>query len=400
MKITIRKARNSGVTWLIILMIVGYPLAAILVSFMGVDSRAVTVPYRTFVFGLSMALIGSGFVIPLRGKAVKALFLFLFLYGFRLVYDAYLGGNEYAPDALIFFLLATATPAIAIALCIDEQFIERAFAIRLLLASALCLSGYYVLLWTGRITLEVGIRASLSALNPISLGHAAATAAVAAVYIAVSRRSILYVAIAFAVIGFAIPALLSAGSRGPIAAFAMSLVWLSISDKRRALILVPALTFAAFFVPTDNLAFSRLFGLLHTLDLSSLARLELQRAALADFVAHPFLGKHFMDPAFGAGSWPHNFFLEAAMAMGIVGAVLSLVIVFQCFRAAMIGVNRRNPLLIALLVQALVAAQFSGSIFGGDKLFALFAAVLVLGATHRREVRAHRVSAIRPALLN
>ncbi|HBR99386.1 MAG TPA: hypothetical protein DD979_18715 [Gammaproteobacteria bacterium] len=175
------------------------------------------------------------------------------------------------------------------------------------------------------------------------------------------------------------------GSRGPVVALGAAIIWLTFTDKKRAMVLIPILTIGVFFLPTDNMAIERVLGIFKYLDLSALARLEIQESALNDFLQNPLVGKHFMDASFGEGSWPHNFFLEAAMSMGIVGLTLSVVIVFASFRAALAGVNRKHLLLVTLLVQALVAAQFSGSLFGGSMLFALFAAVLALGIIYRRE---------------
>lgn len=91
-----------------------------------------------------------------------------------------------------------------------------------------------------------------------------------------------------------------------------------------------------------------------------------------------------MDASFGQGSWPHNYFLEAAMALGFLGLLLTTAIVVTAFKAAISSVNSTNPLLVTLLVQSLVAVQFSGAIWASDRLFILFAAVLALGRLNRR----------------
>ena len=317
------------------------------------------------------------------------LLLFFGLYLCRLLYDSYFADNEFAPDALQFFIVATVIPTIAIALAIESKFDERLFSSRLILMVAVSLLGLYALLYTGKVTIETFSRASLAALNPISLGHLAATGVIAAAFIAFSRRSLFWIGTAILTAAISVPTLFAAGSRGPIVAMIAALIWLGTTDKRRALIIIPLLTVGFLLVPKDNFLFERLMGSFNGFDRSSLARFEIQTSALADFVENPFLGKHFMDASFGEGSWPHNYFLESAMAMGILGLAVSVTLVLSSFKAALSSVNQTNPLLTALLVQALVAAQLSGSLWGGDKLFALIAAVLALGKINNSERCSH-----------
>lgn len=379
LKLPVRKVRNSSVTWLLVMIMTGYPLAAVLVSFLRFESSAITIPFRVVVFGLAIFILASGLFVSMRGRPSKLLLIFLIVYMARLVYDYLISDNEFAPDALQFFMIGTLAPALAIAISIDERFNERAFNIRLSAIAVLCLLGYYFLQITGRITIDFEARAALSALNPISLGNFAATSIVIAIFLILSSRNLLSMAVGAFITALSLPILFSAGSRGPIVALAMALIWLSITNKRRAAIMIPIFAIGAQFLPVDNLALERLSGVFGQLDRSALARLELQKSAFSDFLDHPFLGKHFMDPAFGEGSWPHNFFLESAMAMGVLGLVLSVLLVLSSFRVALASVNRTNPLLVTLLIQAITAAQFSGALWGGDKLFALFAAVLAIG---------------------
>lgn len=275
-------------------------------------------------------------------------------------------------------------PSLATAFILDQDFNERAFAKRLLLLTALGILGYYFLLWSGRISVEIGVRASLAALNPIALGHLAATAIIAAIYHVTSRPTLLALLGAGTVGALAIPALFAAGSCGPLVALTAAVIWMSITNKRRALVMIPALVIGTFFIPTDNLAVERLLGVFNSLDRSSLALLELQRSALADFLDYPFHSRHFMDASFGQGTWPHNYFLEAAMALEFWGLLLATAIVVTAFKAAISSINSTNPLLVTLLVQSLVAVQFSGAIWASDRLFILFAAVLALGRLNRR----------------
>ena len=54
--------------WLIVLALAGHPVAAVLISFSRLASRATTVPYRVGVFSLATVLLLSVFPCPITWK--------------------------------------------------------------------------------------------------------------------------------------------------------------------------------------------------------------------------------------------------------------------------------------------------------------------------------------------
>ncbi|GAB5447979.1 O-antigen ligase family protein [Gymnodinialimonas sp.] len=390
MKIQIRSARSKAVTWLLVLILAGYPAAAMLVNFAGVDSTAITGPYRAFVVLLAVSLICSGMLSPLRGSLRLSLGVFLALYLCRLFYDHLFALHPDAAQALTFFLLATLIPTLAVALAIDERFSERDFAMRLYWVSLGLVAGYYLLVARGAIITGVGERASLVALNPISLGHLAATASLVGIYLALSQSGLRYKFAALLIVVLSIPILLNAGSRGPLVAFIFGVLWITVSNKKRLAQMLPVMLVAALMIPRDNLVFERLQGVTGDLDASVLIRLQLQISGINDMMEAPLIGKYFLDPEFGMGFWPHNVFIEAGMAMGVFGLALCVYIFFNLFVVLATKLSDRHILLSAAFVQAFIAAQFSGSIWGADKLFALTAVAFALARFQDREARQQR----------
>lgn len=390
MKIQISSARSKAVSWLLVLILAGYPAAAMLVNFAGVDSTVITTPYRGFIVLLAIGLICSGLLSPLRGTVRLSLGVFLALYLWRLVYDHSFAMHPDAAEALVFFVLATLIPMLGVALAIDERFSERDFAMRLYWVSLGLVIGYYLLVASGTIFTEIGDRAALVALNPISLGHLAATASLVGIYLALSQPKLRYKFGALVIVALSIPILLNAGSRGPLIAFVVGVLWITISNKKRLAQMLPVMLLAALLIPRDNLVFERFAGVIGELDASVLIRLQLQISGINDMLDAPLIGKHFLDPDFGMGYWPHNIFIEAGMALGVFGLALSLYVFFSVFVILATKLADRHILVSATLVQAFIAAQFSGSIWGADKLFALTAVAFALARFQERAARRQR----------
>ncbi len=384
MRIGIRAVRSALASWLLVLIIAGYPAMAVVVELVGVESTIITQPYRAIVAMLAVGLICTGFLVPLTGYLRFSLAFFLIFYLFRLVYDSSIGQHPDGPQALVFFIVATLVPMLAIAFLLDHNFSDKRFAKQLLWTAFFTLLGYNFLTSFGFLSVDAGVRASLNALNPISLGHLAATACLVGVYAIVNGPGLFYAIAAASMILLSMPILLASGSRGPLVALMFGIFWLTLSNKKRFAQMVPILLLSAMYVPRENLIFERFAGVLGDFDASVLIRLRLQISALNDMLAAPLTGRHFLDPEFGMGYWPHNFFLEAGMALGFLGLIVSLYLFFSVFVVMLRYLSKDYLLLSAMLVQYLAAAQFSGSIWGADKLLALTAAAFAIGRSRAR----------------
>ena len=168
---------------LITLMVVGYPMAGLIATGLGLESTATSIPLRLLTLAISAATVLH---IARAGRRVRmdaAVILFWWLYLLRLIFDARSGQFEDVGDALIFFLAAVVVPAAAVmigAVGYNERFIAwRLFIVGTTICAASMLLDALGVGNVASLT-EVTGRLSFKALNPISLGHVAATTVLAA----------------------------------------------------------------------------------------------------------------------------------------------------------------------------------------------------------------------------
>ena len=373
--------RREVIYWLVSLVILGYPLSAFIVGLSGVSSRDITIPYRVLVFSLAISLLFFFRTHPLRKQLDGLVIIFLLLYLARLSYDWLFAENLYAFDSLVFYLVSLVAISVCVWLAVDRSFNDVSFARRLLIFCILFLAAYYFSWYIGA-TIVHSQRASLAALNPISLGHAASSVIICAIFIIDARIKLRWKMVSLISLATAAPILLQAGSRGPVIALFVTIIWFMVTKISRSVYLLPLMIIAMFFVSAENFAVHRiiaLFGGINELDIAGLARLEYQKLAFIAFFEQPVLGKHFLDPLLGVGSYPHNLFIETAMSMGSVGLFLLFWILLRVSKRIIASVNSTHPLITMFFVYYFLAAMFSGAIWGGDKVFLLMGLILIFG---------------------
>lgn len=92
--------RREVAYWLIALVILGYPLSALMVSMADIDSREITVPFRILVFSLATSLLILSKARQLVSQIDWRIILFLLLYLARVSYDLLFANNLFALTAL------------------------------------------------------------------------------------------------------------------------------------------------------------------------------------------------------------------------------------------------------------------------------------------------------------
>jgi hypothetical protein len=225
-------------------------------------------------------------------------------------------------------------------------------------------------------------RLAFESLNPISLGHIAATLLLAVYWRFRFRRLGFYKTLfSLGVAAVSVWGLLAAGSRGPLVACILGLVFFEVVKGGRALIVAivvgsPLLALLAIDIgELDRLfgstLFSRLESGMFAADAASSARLVHLESAWGLFLEHPLFGAALEDPQFRI--WPHNFVVESFMALGAFGGAVFL---FLCggvlIKSFALGkLSPAHALPGALFVQYFIAGQFSGAIWGATAFWAL-----------------------------
>ena len=386
---------DRGCALLIALVLAGYPAVAVVGTIFPLGGNLQSVVFRAGVVGLSALILLVGF--PARRYRMDGvLAAFMLLYLGRLVHD-HLFANIYLSDfVLTFYSAAVLLPALALGFAAVGPGLDRLLSRWLMVLGGIAVFGT---VWAESQGLaynpwaEMGgttPRLMFESLNPISLGYAGATCLVAAfVYLTTYRDSRFWTIFAVAMFIGSGPIILAAGSRGPLIATIVSLAWLASSKTSRLALIVPAVVGLLAFGLSKTYVVQHLIDTLMggwELDGSSLGRLDMQRWALEDFARSPIIGAHFASNPASGGAHPHNVIIETAMALGMVGLALMLIILLRTGTTLMKGFKDAHPLLTALLIMHAVNAMLSSSLWSGDALFAITAVVLVYRARARPRV--------------
>jgi hypothetical protein len=389
----------SAATWIFVCGFVGYPAVAVAVTLAGVESRVLTLPYRAMILGMVLSIFASSVKKRLRGRIDRALLLFLVLYLFRLLYDLLTADILGNLDTLRFYAAVVLLPTLAVAAAgvagrSDAEIARRLVGlggIMLLMASIAWSMGRVSKSWN--FTDDGAGRLGFDALNPISLGHAAATTVIACIFLLTTKTTALKWKVASgAVMLLGAFILFKASSKGPFLALILAVMWYGSGQIKRAAKLLPILLVLPFLGPAfDSMVEKTIENLSGgwASDESSLLRLAAQRLAIEDFLSAPLLGKHHFNDSMGLGLYPHNLFFEVPMALGLLGLTIYVYLHFRAVRNTLSFYAAEHPMLVMLLIQYFLNTQLSGSIWGSECFFALLALNL---SSNRRRATLARIS--------
>ncbi|MBC7483362.1 MAG: O-antigen ligase family protein [Rhizobacter sp.] len=318
---------------------------------------------------------------PLRvwWRQHRWLLAFWALYGARLLWDGLIGGQPGVPEALVFYVLTVLLPCTALGLNAVRFDERRTVRLLVLLGGVVCI-GAIVMNTFGlgqeRSLGDITDRLYFEALNPISLGHAAATTLIAAMCATQHRQdkaSLLFTLTVAAAAGVCIAL---SGSRGPTLALGVGALLFVAATGRWGWLALALLVFLPQALNSDAELWQRFLTV--TEDNSALERLLLQENAIQQFLSHPLLGSAYVELEFK--EYPHNVIIECAMALGVVGLGILAATLWRAAKNA-IALTRGGRLLLPLLfTQYFVAAQFSGALWGSSALWAC--AALLVGLAH------------------
>lgn len=372
--------------WVFILSLIGYPLFGLLAALMGTDSTATSIPFRVLVIALSLLAIGMAGRIHLPGRGYRWLWVLFALYTGRLLWDMAMVDVLNAQVAITFFAVTVVLPCYALSRT-ASTWQERPTAI-LLVAFGGVSCALAVVMHTFGFGMESSLteatgRLSFEAVNPISLGHVAATTLVAALCLVGCRLSLrTKVLVACAVLAAATTLVLAA-SRGPVLALGVCALAFAISTGRWRLLILAGLFVLPVILDQSSELLVRFSDIEY--DESSAERILLQSSAISEFVEHPWFGSAFVDPVMK--SYPHNLVIETAMALGVFGLALLMVV----FARVAIQVRKRlrfrpGQLLLPLLfLQYFLGAQLSGAIWGNSGLWVVL--TMLVGYPFARRAR-------------
>ena len=371
---------HQGMEWLLVVTLIGYPIAGLLSSAFDWNSTTTSIPFRAGVLLLSAWVIFRASATPRNNKSLRWLLWFWLLYLIRLIWDWAAIGVPGSLETFVYFVITTLVPCIALTYWPQNMQTHRVASKLVWIGASICAAA--VLMDSLQIGVERSLtertgRLSFEAVNPITLGHVAVTTLIA-ILCMVHRRldPVSRIGLTFASVA-AGTCLVLAASRGPIVAIAAAAIAFVAATGRWSWLLVLTLLLLPKYLDQDNELLARFLSIDE--DESALARLLLQSNAIAQFLNNPLLGSAYIELEFL--EYPHNLFIETAMALGVVGLALLLPFLFKTVRCAFREARQGRFLLPLLFVQYFVSAQLSGSIYGNAALWSAVVLLLSLPAT-------------------
>ncbi|MFZ1744142.1 MAG: O-antigen ligase family protein [Pontixanthobacter sp.] len=353
------------------LAVVGYPLSAAVSQLMGAESNVINIAFRATILASSL-LLGIWSLMRGQYRFDGLLLVFLTIYTVRMVLDLAYSGFPDIEDDFQFYVATTLAPTLALGaghVWYEERTCARWIAGIGGFAGVLIT---YTLIFNPDTALleALGDRAAFKFLNPISISYHGLYIAAAALILIASPGGPRKILIWGAVAGLGGYLLVAGGSRGPFVALVLAVGLTSIANTRTAgtyAILGIGVVVLLVAVGAPELIVQRFLSAGD--DASSLERFNAIQLSLQAAIDHPLLGYAYIEPI--TGNYPHNLLIEAAMALGMVGAALMLWMEVSLIISAWRLARRGEWLLPFLAATSFANAWISGAIWGSGLFLAI-----------------------------
>lgn len=349
-----------------------YPLASY-TSFIFAEGSAGGVAVRLLmVFTLAAVFLYSS---KPKGISLGYLFLpatlFLFFYILRLLDNIFIQGIEIAPGPQVIFaiLILNVILPCYILTYFRNDIREEDFAIAMVVLIAIFLVGLGLNL--DELTQSAESRLTLERVNPIILGHISIGFLQFLIFF--FRKSYLVKLTAIVAAPILLLVVILAQSRGPWVSVALATVfYLVITPGRQRLVamaLIGIFGIIAVFYGSEyiDIIAQRLMFTNMDSDESTLTHYQVAVGAWQQFHEDIFFGRYAVEMT--TRFYPHNIFLEAPMAVGLLGGIpfflhflLSLIAVTGLVRSAKSSLIGKFVALA--FVREAIANAFAGAIWG------------------------------------
>ena len=387
------------VTWILILSLMGYPLLGTLAALTPYPSLVASIPVRLSVVLLSLSLLVSlrprdGFFFSIQSIQLTplrcTLLFFWLVYLCRLLWDWQVQDMPEAGAALLFFSVVSLIPSFALLGIAPRLWDANALArLAFFTGAATCaiaVGATFLGLAGDRSLTEQTGRLAFDTVNSITYGHVAVTTILAGVVgwsEDRSRRALWILGLVVLGCAAALVGLQMSASKGPVVALAICLFTLGVSQRRFRWVLWALIPLAITFVMVSmDGTLGQRFSEVNE-DLSTIDRRMMLANAAQQFADNPFFGHAYIESEFQ--TYPHNLFLEAGMATGVLGFTLYLVVVLaSCARLFLwIASGARGPFLALLALQYLIGENISGSLYASGSLWIIIAMIIAVTTVPR-----------------
>ncbi len=377
-----------------VLCIVGYSLATTFFlpssSDLGSVSQSVTIPYRAFALIIMLSVIFLNLkkkVHPLPLPIVVLLLYWLALI-IRIFSDVYFRTDYFFTDTSQLWLFIFGICLAGLFSTLQSfDFIDTEKALYFVWAGVILM--LTLTLFSNQALLsntdsEYRVDANV-ALNTISYGNFGVTGLLLSIYILINKKVNKYFKI-FAIISIVlcIYSVLRSGSRGPILAFLLVVLFWFFSKGKNVKVglAILAMSFLILYILQDFIL-SLMGKISPVIELRLRESLEggvddgrsrLYDESINVFLNNPLLGQQFaIFDGQGGYAYAHNLILDAAMALGVFGAVAMIYIIFSALKKCYknIHYNKKYYWVSLILIQQISILMVSGTFYQDQLLSTL-----------------------------
>ncbi len=388
---------SPAAAFIVLFPTIGFYTLFMAVSILSPDSSLGAVILRfgsLMILVLAFALTGRGARLP--AAALLPATLFLVLYFARMLENMFISGLVIPPDnnnVLLVFLLSAILPSYLLAAMARQ--IRDADMTRLMSFFVMIyLFGLYFN-WTA-LSDTSEQRATLERVNSVALAYLSSSFLL---FYFVKFGSSKIVTIGALLVSPILLVVVSiARSRGMMASSGAALLiyfLLSRGSRRMVLLVCIALAVAVAFYYSDSdyvQYFLDTLGRVNSVD--DKERLDLYQGSWAQIQDYPLFGRYILE--MGSGFYPHNVYVEAVMAVGVIGAIpFALHIIIASYSAFGLIRNRHESAVgafVALLFfRDAIGAAAAGSLYANAGLWISSFLVIALRQAQPARIRRRRI---------
>lgn len=369
--------------------IVGYPIITALSSFLDLPNRPLSIVIRGLVLA---GVLGCIFLIQIKSVQRENKGFWLAWWFFWLAYLSRLFADHFlypealqlpAKEYLAFIVGVCILPSLA-AVYIHPRKLTLTLLSKMLWVAVAGIALNLHIIFTDSIALESlsNVRAESEILNPITIGHIGATIFLMAIWKLMNERAASFSRqLSYSVAAcIAAAAILASGSKGPLLALALSIVfYASLLPKQFLSIkIIFGSTLTVFggiifyVLSPDFFLFTRISDGIFNDEIRSKLLLD-----ATDLIArHPVLGAG-VEPL---GMYPHNLLVESFLLFGIITGLPFVFMVAHTFRKCW-RIARRSPKdfwVCLLFTQYFFGAMVSGSLYTSAALYTIMVVVVAI----------------------
>lgn len=384
----------------------GFPAVAALALIFGGSSTQLSIAMRTVILGMSVGLLFLAAVrrqtYLMKGWYWLPLSIFWAAYIARLWYSTEAEPHLLSRAPLEYWMWAIGACLIPMLGLLTKPN-ERAWRLSYICSMALLILAGVIVAIHGTTLVEPDGSGSydtgrlrLDSLNPIAVGHLGVSLLLLAVWPLISDGGKLGrwyrpALISAAVIGLYLAT--AAASRGPIVSLVVVVLFYALTQnvkRARKLVLLFGIVCAMGYAVAAHLgetnqsaALSRIAAIFGGEDLSVSLRKQALLGAVEQFSRSPILGDGLEERS--TRFYPHNIVVEAFMTTGVIGGTALLFLIGYSVNCAYrLAHDRSLQAWVSLVfIQYLVAAQFSGAIYGSTIFWAFMGATISLAIGSR-----------------